>query len=334
LSNDAIAIIGVNSFSGSWMARFLLERGVNVLGFARTMNRASELLAYTDSVKSPNSLEIVQANLVTDHDRIADAIIDSKVTCVINYASQSMVAESWNNPEDWYDTNLVALSKMTKRFISGSRNYLQKFIQFSTPEVYGSTNGLVKENWSLNPTTPYAVSRAASDLHLKAMHSAYGFPVIFTRAANVYGRHQPLYRLIPKLIMKALKNEVFLLHGTGESKRSFIHIEDTCQAVWNLVTGGRIGDSYHISSQEFVSIREVAIQTLRTMGKDENALLVNSPERLGKDLEYCLDSNKIRLETDWSDKISLQEGIADTVSWIEREIRNLENLPLEYRHTR
>ena len=114
-----------------------------------------------------------------------------------------MVGESWINPDQWYQTNVVSLSKLISSLRINNIK-LDKFIQFTTPEVYGNTTGLIRENFNFMPTTPYAISRSAGDLHLKAMFDNFDFPVIFTRAANVYGEHQSNYRILPKTFILGL----------------------------------------------------------------------------------------------------------------------------------
>jgi dTDP-glucose 4,6-dehydratase len=175
-----------------------------------------------------------------------------------------MVAESWFTPEDWYDTNVSGLAKLVNNLRRVKKFPIIKFLHFSTPEVYGSTRNLIKENWNFNPTTPYAISRAASDLHLRAMFDSFGFPVIFTRTANIYGSHQRLYRIIPKLITKVIKGEEFQLHGAGNSLRSFIHSADVASALSLILEKGDIGETYHISGQEFISILDLTKKILRS----------------------------------------------------------------------
>jgi dTDP-glucose 4,6-dehydratase len=329
-----IAIIGVNSFSGASLAKNLSESGIRVLGFCRTESTDSIYLPYkSETNKHSHLIEVINANLVSDHRIIAEKILNSGIRHVVNFASQSMVAESWNSPEDWYDTNLTSLAKLLKPFADNPRS-LDKFIQFTTPEVYGTTSELLSENWNFNPSTPYAISRAASDFHLRCLYSEYGFPVIFTRAANVYGKHQKLYRVIPKFIIKAIKGESFELHGGGISTRSFIHIEDVSRALRAILSAGKIGHTYHISTNRFISINDLSRLILDHVSATNSNLLAASPDRRGKDLAYHLDSKKIRQELGWTETISLEEGIADVHSWIRGSWDRIQHAEIEYRHAR
>ena len=113
----------------------------------------------------------------------------------------------------------------------------------------------IKENFNFSPSTPYAVSRAACDLHLKSFYDAYQFPVIFTRAANVYGPGQQLYRVVPRTILSAKTGKQFELHGDGNSERSFIHIADVVNATLKLALEAEAGTTWHISTQSSISIK-------------------------------------------------------------------------------
>ena len=156
-------------------------------------------------------------------DRVEPAII-------VNFAAQGMVAESWLNPTHWYQTNVV--SQVALHDALRQRPFLEKYVHVTTPEVYGSTDeGWICEHNHFAPSTPYAVSRAACDLHLHSFHKAYGFPVVFTRAANVYGPGQQLYRIIPHAMLSARAGKPMQLHGGGTSERCFIHIRDAMQEI-------------------------------------------------------------------------------------------------------
>lgn len=330
-----VAIIGINSFSGGSLARTLSEQGIKVLGFARTQNTEPIFLPYSRENNSGSSLiTVIHANLLRDSKMIAENIQDCKIRHVVNFAAQSMVAESWESPEDWYETNISATAKLLNHFVSQGVKTLDKFIQFSTPEVYGSTNGFLRESWNFNPSTPYAISRAASDQHIRCLYKVYNFPAIFTRAGNVYGRHQKLYRVIPKFIVKAMKGERIELHGGGVSVRSFIHIDDVCKALLTILHSGQIGNTYHISTNRLISIGDLASIVLSTLGVSADRLLDASVDRIGKDLAYQLDSSKLRNELGWTEAITLEDGIADVHLWINENWDKIKHEDLDYKHTR
>jgi dTDP-glucose 4,6-dehydratase len=243
-----------------------------------------------------------------------------------------MVAQSWDFPDHWYQTNVVGLAKLGSLLLK--EKTIKKFVHFTTPEVYGSTSGLLKESFDFAPSTPYAVSRAAGDWHLKCLLENYGFPVIFTRAANVYGPGQQLYRIIPKTLLSALTGHKLPLEGGGKSLRSFIHMNDVSSALSVIMTEGKVGDSYHISTNEIVSIYDL-VNTLSLLLKTSvDELVEQAPERPGKDFAYQLSSEKLRIELGWSDKTPLQVGLANTLTWIESNLDTLRVLPTTYSHKR
>ena len=132
---------------------------------------------------------------------------------IVNFSAQGMVAQSWENPDQWFQTNGMALMSLADRL--KQENYLKRFIQISTPEVYGSCSGHIKEDAALNPSTPYAASKASGDLSLIPYYKNYNFPVVFTRATNVYGAHQQLYRIIPRAVICIKQNKKTQLQGEG-----------------------------------------------------------------------------------------------------------------------
>ncbi len=331
---ETIGIIGISSFSGSSFAQELLKNGYSVVGFARTKTTDRIFFPFEKKVNRESQLEIISANLLTDYKKIADVMRERRIQKIVNFASQSMVAESWLTPEDWYETNITAIVRLVSSLRETLGAGMTKCIQFTTPEVYGSTTGLIKENWNFNPTTPYAISRAASDFHLRALANSFDFPVIFTRAANVYGPHQKLYRIIPKLIMKAKKGEKFELHGGGTSTRSFIHAYDVSSALMRIMVQGNIGETYHISTEEFISINDLARIILAKLGKEFDQTVTIVDDRRGKDNAYLLDSGKIRSELKWKDEINLENGIDSVVDWIVREWSTLKDINPEYEHKR
>jgi dTDP-glucose 4,6-dehydratase len=198
--------------------------------------------------------------------------------------------------------------------------------------VYGTCTGFVKEDNPFNPSTPYAVSRAAADLSLRSFYQAYQFPVVSTRAANVYGPGQQLYRIIPRTILFILMGKKIQLHGGGHSTRSFIHMNDVSDATWKIMLDGKSGDSYHISTNEVISIRDLVEKICQRLNRpfEEHVEVVG--ERLGKDAAYHLDSSKIRQELSWKDSINLDQGLEECIAWVQKYFDVLKDQPHNYIH--
>tara|TARA_B100001989_G_scaffold76128_1_gene52370 strand:+ start:6793 stop:7527 length:735 start_codon:yes stop_codon:yes gene_type:complete len=242
-----------------------------------------------------------------------------------------MVAESWLNPTHWYKTNI--LSQVALHDELRKKDFLKKYVHVTTPEVYGSTDeGWIKENYNFMPSTPYAVSRAACDLHLLSFFKAYNFPVVFTRSANVFGPGQQLYRIIPRTILSCLTGKKLYLHGGGVSKRSFIHIEDVARATLKISLEAKPGNTFHISTNHAISIYDLVNKICDLTGAEFQEIVEIEDERLGKDKNYLLNSESIRNCFNWEDKITLIEGLKDTISWIEKNLKYFSNTSWEYHH--
>lgn len=323
-----IIVIGSNSFSGASFVDYALRQGAYVTGISRSAEPITAFLPYKWHDNSKFNFEKLDIN--KDLDAIIEIIRNKQSGYVVNFAAQSMVAESWIAPADWFTTNVVSTINLHEALRKLS--FLEKYVHVSTPEVYGSCSGSVAEDRAFNPSTPYAVSRAASDMSLKTFFSAYNFPVVTTRAANVYGPGQQLYRIIPRTILFILLGKKLKLHGGGISTRSFIHIEDVSEATWSTMKKGRVGESYHISTGEYISIHDLVSRICDKLGADFSACVDVVGERRGKDAAYHLDSQKIRSELNWEDKIDLEHGIDGCVKWVRDNFDALKDQNYDYVH--
>lgn len=324
-----VIIIGSNSFSGASFVDFILKKKYKVLGISRSAEYKDVFLKYKKN-KNINNFKFLKLDLNKDFSKLCKLIAHEKPNYIFNFAAQGMVSESWDNPLDWYQTNFISQVKLLE-FLK-NKKFLKKYIHFTTPEVYGNITNWKKESFDFNPSTPYALSRAASDLHLKNLFDAYKFPVIFTRAANVYGEGQQLYRIITKAILSFISGEKIKLHGGGKSIRSFIHINDVCDALYKILQKGKPGNTYHISSRQTISIKDLLIKISELTNISYKKFVINDKDRRGKDHSYKLSSSKIRKELMWSDKISLDKGLNRTLLWIKDNYKELNKLPKEYIH--
>jgi dTDP-glucose 4,6-dehydratase len=328
-TSPTILVIGSNSFSGASFVDYALEQGARVLGTSRSTEPNRVFLPYRWSGRDAN-FSFFPYDLNHHLDEIMALVEVERPRYVINFAAQSMVAESWVNPDHWFQTNVVSTVKLHDRL--RKCDFLDRYVHVTTPEVYGSTEGFIPEHTPFNPSTPYAVSRAAADMSLRTFFDAYGFPVVFTRAANVYGPGQQLYRIIPRAILFLRTGQKLQLHGGGVSRRSFIHIRDVSEATWRIMTDGTNGETYHISTDEIVTIRGLVERICDKMGVNFESAVEVAGERLGKDAAYQLDSTKLRRVLDWMDKIDLDQGVEDCVAWVDRHLGILRALPANYVH--
>ena len=323
-----ILVLGSNSFSGASFCAHMLKQGHHVIGVSRSEEPIPALLPYSWTDQS--NFEFYQLDLNNHFSEITTLIDKEKPKYVYNYAAQSMVGQSWDFPEHWFMTNGVSTVKL-HNFLK-NKDFLEKYVHISTPEVYGSCNGFVAENTNYNPSTPYAVSRAAADMSLHTFSDVYDFPVVFTRAANVYGEGQQLYRIIPRAVLYIMEKKKLQLHGGGHSERSFIHIDDVSSATQLIGENGKLGDIYHISTPDTISIRNLVEMICQQMDYPFEKLCEISEDRAGKDQAYLLDTTKLKSELGWKHEINLQEGVERVVDWAKNNFDALSQYPHEYIH--
>ena len=323
-----LMVVGSNSFSGASFIHFALDHEVKIIGTSRSAEPVSALLPY--KWREHNNFNFHQLDINNDLPQILELIHQEKPEYIVNFAAQSMVAESWKHPSDWFMTNTVSTVKLHDAL--RQCHFLKRYVHVSTPEVYGSCSGFVNEEFPFNPSTPYAVSRAAADMSLRTFHAAHQFPVVTTRAANVYGPGQQLYRIIPRTILFILLGRKLQLHGGGASTRSFIHMQDVSEATWRIMLDGENGQTYHISTKDVISIRDLVerICTKLNVSFTDHVEVVG--ERLGKDAAYHLQSEKLRNALKWEDRISLDQGLDECISWVNKHFDILKSQPFDYIH--
>ncbi len=305
-----------------------LEQGFEVVGISRSPEPPDCLLPYKWGL--PAKMRFLQADLNADLDRIMTVVEGWRPQYVVNYAAQGMVAQSWSDPGQWFQTNTLAMVRLHDRLRKCT--FLEKYLQISTPEVYGSTAGIVREDAQYNPSTPYAASKAACDLSLISFLKGYGFPVVFTRSANVCGPGQQLYRVIPKTVISVLSGKRLRLEGGGQSRRSFIHIRDVVEGQMQALLRGRPGDIFHLSTNRIASIREVVAMICALLGRRFEDHVEFVEGRRGEDTVYLLDCEKAHRELAWSPSRDLDCVLRETVDWVRREWEVIAGLPLEYIH--
>lgn len=331
MASEQYLVLGSNSFSGATFVDYLAEQGLDVLATSRSAEPHEALLPYRWR-KRPGHVRFERIDINHDLEKLSALLKRERPTHVVNFAAQSMVGESWLNPDHWMQTNVVATVRLHE--LLRHCDFLQRYVHVTTPEVYGSTEGWVKEDCAFNPSTPYAVSRAAGDLSLRTYFQTHQFPVLFTRAANVYGPGQPLYRIIPRTVLAAISGQKLKLDGGGKSVRVFIHMRDVSDATLRIARAGTLGETYHISGYELVSIRNLVELILARLDKRFEDCVELGPERPGKDTAYQLDSVRLRTELGWRDRVSLAEGVEDVIAWAERFKDALPALPARYEHRR
>lgn len=324
-----VVVIGSNSFSGSDFVDLLLAGGAHrVIGVSRSPEKSPLFLPYLQ--RDLSQFSFAQIDLNRQMGQLLELLERERPPYVVNFAAQSEVAPSWEHPEHWFRTNAVAIAELGG-FLK-DQPWLERYVHISSPEVYGTCEGTVSEEAPLNPTTPYAASKAAGDLMLFTLVKNFDFPLVMIRATNVYGAHQQLFKIIPRSTIYLRLGRTIELHGGGHAVKSYIHIRDVSRGELAAMERGRPGEIYHLSPDGGVTVHEVVRTICDRMGRDFDEATVEVEERLGQDRAYVIDSSKARAELDWAPEVALSTGIEQVVAWVQDHWNAIEQQKLDYVH--
>jgi len=242
-----------------------------------------------------------------------ETLLREPVDGVVHFAAESHVDRSIADARDFIRTNVQGTYTLLD---AARRARVPRFVHVSTDEVYGSLppGRSAHEEWPLEPNSPYAASKAASDLLVRSFFQTYRFPAVITRASNNYGPHQFPEKLVPLMISNALEGKRLPVYGDGLNERDWVFVEDNCRAIDQVLHSGRPGEIYHIGFGRPVTNLEVVRSLLRILGKSED-LIEFVADRPGHDRRYALETSKIERELGWRPEVSLEMGLVRTVEW-------------------
>jgi dTDP-glucose 4,6-dehydratase len=253
---------------------------------------------------------------ICDRGLVDSVMHDHSIDAVVHFAAESHVDRSILGAGDFVRTNVTG----TQVLLDAARAAgVSRFVHVSTDEVYGSLgpDGKFQETSTLHPNSPYAASKAASDLLVLACHRTYGFPAIITRCSNNYGPYQFPEKLIPLIICNALRDLPLPVYGDGLNIRDWLHVVDHCAALDSVLAGGRPGEVYNIGGNNEWRNIDIVRLILRLLGKPEN-LITYVKDRPGHDRRYAIDASKMVSELHWKSTFDFERGIAETVDWYVR----------------
>ncbi len=321
-------VLGANSFSAQDMVDLMLtDTDWRIHGFSRSSKHALFLRHATKGFPRYTSL-LIDVN--KDTPRLLRELDTIKPDYIVNFAAQSEVAPSWEHPEDWFQTNCVALAKLVNHLRKVP--WLKKFVQISSPEIWGSRATPASESALVNPSTVYAASKAAADMLLSCYHRQYGFPLVTVRSANVAGARQQLFKLIPRTFIRSMKGERVHLHGGGTAVKSWINIRDVSRGELAILDRGRIGQSYNLAPDRGYTVRETVGMIATMEGKAFLDLAEDVAERPGQDAQYLIDSTKAREELGWRPEIALEQTLREVQGWIRGNWSIIREQSHEYQH--
>lgn len=244
-----------------------------------------------------------------------ESVVDNLVKdtdVIINFAAESHVDRSIANPKPFLETNILG----TYSILEATRKYDKQFIHVSTDEIYGDTHGKSSfdENSQINPSNPYAATKAAADHLVSSYHRTYGINCITTRCTNNFGPNQFPEKLIPKTIIRSIKNLKVPLYGDGMQIRSWIYVNDHVQALESLISKGKSGQVYNITAYEEITNKTIVEKILDILEKPYS-MIEYVGDRPGHDKRYSIDCTKIENQTGWRPKYDFDNALKQTVSW-------------------
>jgi len=318
-NTNTILVTGGCGFIGSHFCRTLLDQTDFEIVNLDALTYAGKPENTKDFQDNPK-YKFVQGS-ICDKKLVDELVAD--VDAVVNFAAESHVDNSIENPQVFVETNVLG----TQILLDAARKFkTKKFLQVSTDEVYGDlpldTNEKFTEHSELKPSSPYSASKAAGDMLCIAAHRTFGQPVMISRCSNNYGTHQLPEKLMPLTISRALKNEKIPVYGDGKNVRDWIHVLDHCAAILAILEKGKAGEIYNVGADNEVPNIEIVKTLLKLTGKDES-LIEFVKDRPGHDRRYAIDSTKIQTELGWKPKhTDFEKELADMVKFMEHVTRN------------
>lgn len=322
------SILGGDGVFGIHMVKYLLDNDLadRVVSIGRNQRKPE---VYSLGVGDNDArFTYYQAHILHEPDILMRILDKERSECIINFAALAY-ATSWDDSYRYYDTNVIALARLTE--LIRDREYFQHWMQIGSSEVYGpALHGPSKETDASNPTSPYAVSKLAGDLHLKTYFDSIDFPMNIIRPSNAYAPGQQLYRLMPRAAYCALKGIPFPLEGGGVVEKSFLHATDMADAIYKILSQAPLGEIYNAGTATSTSIRKIVEMIAVAAQVDFDSFVKLSPGRKIEDSRYWLDNTKITNNLNWAPQISLDQGIIDIVSWAKKHLNSLDRMNSYY----
>jgi len=264
-------------------------------------------------LKHYKNYEFVKGNI--NNQKIIDKLV-SKCDVVFNFAAESHVDRSISGPKPFIQSNIMGLYTI----LESIRKYPTKLIQISTDEVFGSLRkGSAIEIDPLNPSNPYAASKAAAEMLVKSYVNTYDSDIVITRCTNNYGPRQFEEKLIPKVIFLALKNKKIPIYGTGKNIRDWIFVDDHTEGIFKAFQKGKKGHSYNFSGSNEVDNIFIVKKILSKL-KKSHSLIKYTTDRLGHDFRYSLNSNKSKKDLNWKPIMNFDKGLDLTIDWYKNKL--------------
>jgi dTDP-glucose 4,6-dehydratase len=306
-----ILVTGGAGFIGSHFVRSLL--GSRFPGLEQAHVTVLDKLTYA---ASRASLPAADPRLSFVAGDICDAALLSELVpghdAIVHFAAESHVDRSLQDATVFYQTNVLGTQRLLDAAVTAG---IARMVHVSTDEVYGPVaSGVCTENSPLEPSSPYAASKAASDCMVRAYWRTHRLDVSITRCSNNYGTHQHPEKVVPCFITRLLDGQEIALHGSGAAVRQWLHVDDNCRAISAVLTKGRAGEIYNIGGQTLLTNLALAEMLLDLCGASWSSVR-HVRDRQVQDMRYAVDSSKIRDELGFEPEVGFAGGLADVVAW-------------------
>ena len=320
-------ILGGGGSFGIHTAKYLLKNASpkKVIGVGRNPLRSTP---FSLGIQNEKGFEYFTRHITYEFDLLLELLDKERPEIIINFAAQGEGAVSWKNSWRFFETNSMALAKLSEELMK--RNWLERFIQIGTSEMYGSVDHPVKEDESIKPSSPYAASKVAFDLYLVSVFKNLGYPMNIIRPSNAYCPGQLLHRVIPRTIWCGLTGNKLPLQGGGRAEKSYIHARDLASAILLVSNSAPYGEIYNVGPKQPTPIREVVERTASVLGVPFSEICEVVQDRIGQDSRYWLDSTKIENTLGWVQKIGWDEGLEEMVKWGRLFSDEIRNYPIDY----
>jgi dTDP-glucose 4,6-dehydratase len=327
-----VIVTGGCGFIGSNLIRYLLKKNYFVINIDKLSYSAN--LYNLKGINKKNYF-FVKTD-IGNKNKIISILNKFKPKIVFNLAAETHVDRSIDSPLPFINNNFLSVFKLLEaiKFHNKKNSIKTKLLHVSTDEVYGDIINKSKrsdENHPYRPSSPYAASKASSDLLIKSYIRTYKFPAIISNCSNNYGPRQFPEKIIPKLIFNIINNKPLPIYGNGLNSREWIHVEDHCRALEILSLKGKVGNTYNIGSGEDFSNIEITNLLIKIMKKkmlknDQDIKIKFVKDRPGHDFRYALNSKKMYKEFKWLAKIKINNGLSKTVDWYLDNLKYFETI--------
>lgn len=320
-----ILVTGGAGFIGSNFVKFMLENYSYDLINLDALTYAGNLENLKD-IEGDTRHTFIKGD-IRDRELIDKIFVEHNIDTVINFAAESHVDRSIEDPEIFLSTNVFG----TQVLLDTAKKYWKvnpndkycfefkegvKYLQVSTDEVYGTLGktGMFTETTSLAPNSPYSASKTSADLFVRAYHETFGMPVNITRCSNNYGPYQFPEKLIPLMINNCLKGQQLPVYGDGMQIRDWLHVKDHCSGIATVLHKGINGEVYNIGGNNEKANIEIVKLIISNLDKTEE-MIKYVQDRPGHDRRYAIDNTKITTELGWSPSYTFEQGIKETIEW-------------------